>query len=111
MGGKPVSGQEGQDGLFASAVWDKNTGEYIVKIVNTSDIPQNVTLKVNGLKKGRSVSAAGCISYHSNNPDIDNTLANPNAVVPVEGEFKLKAGALQESIPAKTFMIYRLKLD
>jgi hypothetical protein len=35
MNGKPVAGQAGQDGLFASSVFDKQTGEVIVKVVNT----------------------------------------------------------------------------
>ena len=35
MGGKPVAGQDGQDGLFASAVIDKGEGTVIVKVINT----------------------------------------------------------------------------
>jgi hypothetical protein len=35
MDKKPVAGQAGQDGLFASSVFDKNTGEVIIKVVNT----------------------------------------------------------------------------
>ena len=42
MDKKPVGGQEGEDGLFASAVWDNNTQEYIVKVINTSDKAQPV---------------------------------------------------------------------
>lgn len=36
MNKKPVTGAEGQNGLFASAVCDKNKNEIIVKVVNTS---------------------------------------------------------------------------
>ena len=50
MDGKPVAGQEGQDGLFASSVFDAQTGEVIVKVVNTSKQPQTVTLNINGIK-------------------------------------------------------------
>ena len=50
MNGKSVAGQEGQDGLFASAVVDKKKGEIIVKVANTSDKAQDVTLNLNGLR-------------------------------------------------------------
>ena len=42
MDKKAVSGQEGQDGLFASAVWDKDEKAYIVQIANTSEQTQPV---------------------------------------------------------------------
>ena len=48
MDKKPVGGQEGQDGLFASAVWDNDTKEYIVKVINTSDKTQPITLDFKG---------------------------------------------------------------
>ncbi|MBQ8607494.1 MAG: carbohydrate binding domain-containing protein, partial [Bacteroidaceae bacterium] len=44
MNKQTVCGGEGQDGLFASAVWDKESGSYIVKVINTSDKVQPVTL-------------------------------------------------------------------
>jgi alpha-L-arabinofuranosidase len=111
LNGKPVSGQEGQDGLFASAVWDADAGEYIVKIVNTSTYSRNVSINVKGLKKGQRLTAAGCTSFHSPYPDLDNTLENPEAIVPETGTFDLKDGLFDEKISAKTFMIYRLKKD
>ena len=36
MNKRPVANLEGQNGLFASAAFDKNTGEVIVKVANTS---------------------------------------------------------------------------
>ena len=37
MNQKPVAGNDDQYGLFASAVWDNDTREIIVKVVNTSE--------------------------------------------------------------------------
>ena len=51
MNKKPVTGAEGQNGLFASAVCDKNKNEIIVKVVNTSGKKQSLSLIFNGLKK------------------------------------------------------------
>ncbi len=39
---------KGEDGLFTSAVFDKNTGEYIVKVINTTDKAQTVDIKFDG---------------------------------------------------------------
>lgn len=51
MNKKPVTGAEGQNGLFASAVCDKNKNEIIVKVVNTSGKKQSLSLIFNGLKR------------------------------------------------------------
>ena len=53
MNKKPVTGAEGQNGLFASAVYDKDKNELIVKVANTSDKTQPVSLTFEGLKKHR----------------------------------------------------------
>ena len=46
MNKKPVTGAEGQNGLFASAVYDKNKNEIIVKVANTSDRAQPFVIEV-----------------------------------------------------------------
>ena len=46
-GKKPVTGQ---DGLCASAVYDKNTNGYIVKMTNTSTAPKEVVITFKGIK-------------------------------------------------------------
>lgn len=56
MDGRVVSGQEGQKGLFASAVIDDNRHEIMVKVVNTSSEEQPLSLRFDGkaLRKGRA---------------------------------------------------------
>ena len=51
MDGNIVCGDKGQNGLFASAVWDENGKTYIVKVVNTSDNKQDIKIAFKGLKK------------------------------------------------------------
>ena len=110
MNGKPVAGQEGQDGLFASAVVDKQKGEIIVKVINTSDKAQDVTLNLNGLKGSRSASVT---TLHSDNMDAENTLDNPNAIRPAEStatcQNKKNMNVLNDQLPAKSFRMYRIK--
>lgn len=110
MNGKSVAGQEGQDGLFASAVVDKKKGEIIVKVANTSDKAQDVTLNLNGLKGSRSATAT---TLQSDNMDAENTLDNPNLIRPVETtatcESKKNMTVLNDKLPAKSFRMYKIK--
>ena len=110
MNGKSVAGQEGQDGLFASAVVDKKKGEIIVKVANTSDKAQDVTLNLNGLKGSRSATAT---TLQSDNMDAENTLDNPNLIRPVETtatcESKKNMTVLNDKLSAKSFRMYKIK--
>lgn len=110
MNGKSVAGQEGQEGLFASAVVDKKKGEIIVKVANTSDKAQDVTLNLNGLKGSRSATAT---TLQSDNMDAENTLDNPNLIRPVETTAtcvsKKNMTVLNDKLPAKSFRMYKIK--
>ncbi|WP_337642207.1 alpha-L-arabinofuranosidase C-terminal domain-containing protein [Prevotella sp.] len=110
MNGKSVAGQEGQDGLFASAVVDKKKGEIIVKVANTSDKAQDVTFNLNGLKGSRSATAT---TLQSDNMDAENTLDNPNLIRPVETTAtcvsKKNMTVLNDKLPAKSFRMYKIK--
>lgn len=110
MNGKSVAGQEDQDGLFASAVVDNKKGEIIVKVANTSDKAQDVTLNLNGLKGSRSATAT---TLQSDNMDAENTLDNPNLIRPVETTAtcvsKKNMTFLNDKLPAKSFRMYKIK--
>jgi len=110
MDKQPVAGQDGQDGLFASAVWDKDAQEVIVKVVNTSSQPQGITLSLAGLK---NATAATTLTLQCNNMDAENTLDEPEKITPKAGTATVtpgkKASTLQDELPAKTFRLYRIK--
>ena len=111
MQGKPVAGQEGQDGLFASSVFDKETGEIIIKVVNTSKQPQSVSLNILGLKGERT--AETITLNHNGSMDDENTLDQPEKIVPKAGTVKVEAAkknaVLNDDVPAMTFRIYKIK--
>ena len=94
MNKQAVSGQEGQNGLFASAVWDEPTQTYIVKIANTSDKAQAINLEFKGLKKSEKLGEGKLITLHSDNLDAENTLDNPNAIVPKESAVNIEGNTL-----------------
>ena len=110
MAGKPVAGQEGQDGLFASSVFDNQTGEVIVKVVNTSEKAQPVSIQLNGMKGTRT---AKIITLSHDGKDDENTLDNPERIIPVESTCQVDAGKgaslLLDDIPALSFRIYKVK--
>lgn len=110
MDGKPVAGQEGQDGLFASSVTDTDEGTVIVKVINTSKTVQPVTINLNGMKGART---AETITLSSTEMDADNTLDNPEKIVPVKGTTPCEAGkkstVINDTLQPMTFRIYKVK--
>ena len=110
MDKKPVAGQEGQDGLFASSVWDANTGEVIIKVVNTSEKSQPISIQLQGMKGART---AHTITLSHNGKDDENTLDNPEKIIPRPGTCQVDAGKsaslLLDDIPALSFRLYKVK--
>ena len=110
MNKQPIAGQEGQDGLFASSVFDKNTDEVIIKVINTSKQSQPVSIQLTGMKGERM---AQTITLSHNGMDDENTLDNPERITPKNGTLKLDAGKgatlLLDDIPAMSFRLYKVK--
>ncbi|WP_297066466.1 alpha-L-arabinofuranosidase C-terminal domain-containing protein [uncultured Duncaniella sp.] len=109
LDGRPVTGAEGQNGLYASAVIDDKTNEYIVKVANTSDSPRELTLKFDGMKKARKLSDGHAIALSADSPDAENTLDNPTRIIPVKTPLTVEGNSITVTIPAKTFAVYILK--
>lgn len=103
MNGKVVAGDDDQNGLFASSVLDKNTGEIYIKIVNISNQTQPVKVTLKGLKKAKS---AKVVSLTSADPVAENTLDNPEKIKPVEHNVLLNSNVLETTVPASTFAVY-----
>ena len=111
MDKKPVAGQEGQDGLFASSVFDKDANEVVVKVINTSKQAQPVALNLLGMK-GESQATTLTLSW-SGSMDDENTLDNPEKITPKAGTAKVSAekknSVLNDQVPAMSFRLYRIK--
>lgn len=106
--GKPLAGNDGQNGLFASSVVDAD-GSIIVKVINTSDENQKITLNVSGLKK-KALSGVKVTSYTSDKLDADNTLDNPEAIVPTTSSDAASGNVYNATLNAKTFSVYRFEV-
>lgn len=108
MDKKAVSGQPGQNGLFASAVWDEPSKTYIVKVVNTSDKARKIRLEFKGLKKSAALADGKCLVFHSDNPDADNTLDNPSLIVPQEKALEVDGHVVETEVGPATFVVYKV---
>ena len=105
MNGKPVAGNADQDGLFASAVYDKDSNAVIVKVVNTGDKAQDIPLKLNGMAGSHK---AELITFHADELTGENTLDKPETITPKSSQIEVSAPDFNASVPAKTFALYKI---
>jgi len=108
--GVPVANQEGQNGLFASAAFDNNTNEVIVKVVNTSKTAQSITLN---LKEMAGATTAQTITLSHNGMDDENSIPQQELITPQKGSVVCstdkKQTVISDQLPAMSFRIYRIK--
>lgn len=110
MDKKNVTGAEGQNGLFASAVYDKDRNEYIVKVANTSSEPQELNIKLAGLKKKDVITGVTAQTLSTKDLDSENTLEEPNKIVPSMKQFAMDEKADWTTvIEPNTFSVYHFK--
>ena len=95
---------EGNDGMFASAVYDKPSGDYILKVANTNATERTIEVTFKGVK---SLGEGIVTSIHDGNPDAFNSLSNKNNVTPKTSKVSADGNILRVTIPAKTFSVYR----
>lgn len=84
--GAPLTGAEGQNGLYASAVFDAPTGDYIIKVVNLSPEASSLDIRLDRLGKKETITKASITTLRSDDPMAENTVAEPAKVVPAVSE-------------------------
>ena len=107
--GRNITGAEGQNGLFASSVLDADKGLIYVKVVNVSDSAQQLRIDFDGLRRKETVKGVRTVTYHSDDPDADNTLDEPEKIVPQSGPLDFEGRSLSTEIGPKTFVVYVLE--
>ncbi len=93
----------GQDGLYASAVYDKDTKEYIVKLASNADKLQTVTITFKGLKVVGNAKATTLVA----DLKAENLVGRPEAVKPSYKELTGTNNVLEVTLPAKSFTVIR----
>jgi len=104
MAGKPVAGNDDQNGLFASAVQEGN--KIYVKVANTSDSEQTVDFNFVGLKKNDIVKAVKRINLVSDKLYEDNSIDAPCNIEPVEVAFGGAGKQLSARVAPMSFSIF-----
>lgn len=109
MNGKSVAGDEDQNGLFASAVLDKDNNTYIVKVANVSDEPQVLNMSFEGMKKA-IINGGKVVTLHSDIETAENSIDNPNAISPSEKNIDIMGNSYSTTIDPKTFAVYTFNI-
>lgn len=104
---QPVSGQ---DGIYASAVYDKDQNCYIVKIANTNTDSRDIKVSLTGLKKQVTPSVGDCIELKAGGLDDVNTLSKPEHIIPQKTSARMEGNTLSLSVKALSFALYKVKL-
>lgn len=112
MNGTPVAGQESANGLFASAVYDKEMDAVIVKVANTLQTAQPLHFAWNGKKKDKNFVKGEVITLHSDDMNLENTLDAPERIVPIHTPLSseaIQADGFHGEIAPMTFAVYIFK--
>ncbi|MGW8315350.1 MAG: alpha-L-arabinofuranosidase C-terminal domain-containing protein [Bacteroidales bacterium] len=83
----------GEDGLYASSVWDETSGEVIVKLVSNNDHPVPVRLSIE-TDRILSPSATATV-LSSNDLSAMNSIAEPENMVPVNHTLHMRGENLE----------------
>ena len=96
----------GQEGLYASAVLDKERDCVVVKVVNASDCELSLVVRLNGLGRKQAPAAEGTVVYMQSDDGLAvNTFDNPTAVVPHTGTIALSADSCTFTAMPHSFQV------
>jgi alpha-L-arabinofuranosidase len=102
---KPLTGQ---NSLYASAAFDKNTNEVILKMVNTSDKAQTHEVV---LQSSRKVGPKGKLTVlKSADLNATNSLDNPKLISPVDQTIDIKGKKISLTLDPYSVNVIRIKL-
>jgi alpha-L-arabinofuranosidase len=97
----------GKDSLYASATFDKNTNELIIKIVNASKQAQNAEINIEGM--GKIVEKARLISLQNDDLKAENTMEKPFFIAPTEKEITVSNKSVSLELKGYSFSIIKIK--
>jgi alpha-N-arabinofuranosidase len=95
--------------LYASASRMKDTGEVILKVVNTSRSELSADIALNGVKTVQGPSRVTVLT--SDNPTDENSLTEPTRVTPVVRTITISGPNFQHAFPGNSVTILRLKAE
>ena len=106
MGNKPLTGQ---DGLYASATFDQNTRQIILKLVNTNGQARSVHVVLDGIKKAMNKGTA--TTLQSDDLTTFNSMDQPMKLIPVEKEISIKKRTVNQQLAPYSFSVIKIKQE
>jgi alpha-L-arabinofuranosidase len=97
----------GQDSLYASSVIDIKRGEIILKIVNNCAKSKSVNYLLDGTKSGEYTAVQTV--FHQAKITDENTMENPNLVIPVTESKKISLPEFSIKLNPKSFNLIVFK--
>lgn len=94
--------------VYSTVSLDENTGEAFIKLVNFTGNASSSKIELSGIK---SVSEATATSMSSTNVLAENTMDNPENVVPKTESISVTNNTIDYVVPAYSINIIKLKLE
>jgi alpha-L-arabinofuranosidase len=94
--------------VFALAGLDRKAGEIVLKIVNRDNALRPVTIALNGC--GTPAKTAQVITLGHNDPTAENTMDDPDLIVPSETRCEITGSEFRHTLPANSFTVLRLEI-
>lgn len=114
MDGRPVAGQEGQNGLYACAVYDKVTDSYVIKVVNVGNESQDLRLDLEKLPAKSKIKDVSRIVFSKDESITGNRFKSSKTETDdVTGGMVVKGrnAELSVTLAPESFAIYRFSLS
>jgi alpha-N-arabinofuranosidase len=105
MEDKPLTGQ---NGLYASAAFDKDSNEIILKLINTGQKAQTAIIVFKSSEKLETLAKMEVLK--SEDLNMVNSLEKPTLISPVESEIALKGKNLSPALAGYSFSVIRIKV-
>ncbi|NQD69740.1 alpha-L-arabinofuranosidase [Sphingobacterium shayense] len=101
--GKNVTGA---DSLYASTVFDRDSGELIIKFVNYNNSSTSVNFQLNS--KNKIVGTASKITLANPDLNIANSIEQPLAIQPVTDQMRYNGNVVKETFAPYSFTVIRI---
>jgi len=92
--------------LYALAGLDQQTGDLVIKVVNPMIAPVPADVKLSGISKVGPSAKVFVLSHVRFS--AENTLDNPDVVIPVESEHPLAGPRFPYTFPPNSFTVLRV---
>jgi alpha-L-arabinofuranosidase len=98
----------GEKGLYSSAVFDKNSEEVIIKLINYSEKSQSIDISFEGIK---SIDPQGkLIILKSDSLEAENSFVVPAGIVPKEETINVKGKKAMVNLSPYSLTVLRVKV-